>query len=362
MNILVVNGSPRGMKGNTAKLVQRFMDGAESAGAEIELINLHAINIEPCIGCYNCWVKTPGVCVHKDDMPGMLEKLIEADVIVYATPLYTFSVSGLMKNFMDRHIPMLKPFIVKRGDHYIHPVRVDRTGQKIVVISNAGFPEKHHYNGFKEAFKSFKDEDQTLEGMICCTCGHLLSVDAVQDHIQWYLDSVYEAGREIVRTGTISKETQETLDKPLMDPEVFASVANSWWIRQGAPEEMLEETTSSKGDVLPAPMGRDTIKDLISGMAITFNVEEAKDLEAIIQFNVSGEDPGQYYLEVGDGKCTAYEGKHEKPTLRINTPSEVWVDISNGKRNGVTAMLTGKYTVDGNLGLMMRLTKLFPTS
>jgi putative sterol carrier protein len=104
------------------------------------------------------------------------------------------------------------------------------------------------------------------------------------------------------------------------------------------------------------------MRDLISGMALSFNVDAANGLEAVIQFDVTGDDPGQYYLNIVGKECTAFEGTHAKPTLTINTPADVWMAISRGELNGAMAMMSGKYSVKGNLGLLMQLNKLFSTA
>jgi len=361
MKILTINGSPRGAEGNTEQLVQRFLRGAKEAGAETQSIYLKDKTINHCTGCFGCWTRTPGVCIHKDDMVELLEEVQKADVIVFASPLYIFTVTGLMKIFMDRMIPLSTPFILKRGDHFTHPPRYEDKERKMVLISNAGFPETHHFNGLKETFRIYSGASDQMAGMICCSCGEILKVKETQESIQWYLDAVHKAGSEVVENGSISEETQEILDKPLLDPEIYSRIANSFWESQGVTYTPAEKAHSndSADAILPPPKGRDTIKDIISGMSLTFRPEEAGNLEAVIQFNVTGDDPGQYYLDIAQQQCTAYSGVHPDPKLTINTPSEVWIKISNGKMNGATAMMTGKFTIDGDLGLLIQLNKLF---
>jgi putative sterol carrier protein len=101
------------------------------------------------------------------------------------------------------------------------------------------------------------------------------------------------------------------------------------------------------------------MRDLVAGMAMVFNPQAAGDLEAVIQFQVTGDDSGNYYLDIAQGRCAAYEGEHPQPTLTIHTPADVWLAISRGEMNGATALMTGKYSVKGNLGLLMRFNKLF---
>jgi len=373
MKILAVNGSPRGAKGNTERIVQPFLEGAREAGAETEVIYLKDKEIKHCQGCFSCWIKTPGVCIHKDDMPDLLEKIYEGDILVFATPLYIYTVSGLMKDFMDRMLPTAQPYILERGGHFIHPPRRQeaRTG-KFVLISNAGFPERHHFSGLEETFRRFTDSpDVELAGSICCAGGELLHQEALQADLAWYLEAAKKAGREIVEQGHISEETQAVLDRPLADdPAVYARMANGYWESLGVPKIGFDDgdaltqpaEESAPGTPLPPPASQDTMRDMIAGMAMALNPQAAGDLEAVIQFKVTGDGAGVYYLDIAQGKCAAYEGEHPEPTMTINTPADVWMAISRGELSGATALMTGKYSVKGNLGLLMRLDKLFSTA
>ena len=71
------------------------------SGADIELFYNDKLKIKPCTGCFNCWLKTPGVCSHKDDMAWLLPKMRDADVMVYATPVYGYGMTGQMKNLLE---------------------------------------------------------------------------------------------------------------------------------------------------------------------------------------------------------------------------------------------------------------------
>lgn len=356
MKILAINGSPRGKKSNTDRILQPFLEGAREAGAETEVIYLKNKEINYCLGCFTCWAKTPGVCVHKDDMPELLEKIQQADTMVYATPLYVFTVTAQMKTFMDRHIPVLDPRIIQRGDQYIHPSRHESGRRQVVLISNCGYPERHHFSGLVETFRCFtSDPDSELAAAILCAAGELLKQPALEEDLRWYFEATRRAGREVVEQGRITPETQEALDRLIVEPDVYVEMANAYWDRTLA----RSETKAGSGTPLPPPTSRDTMRDVVSGMATAFNAEAAGDLQAVVQFDVNGNDPGQYYLYIAEGACTAFEGAHPEPTLTIHTPSEVWRAISNGEMSGATAMMTGKYSVKGNLGLLMRFSQLF---
>jgi multimeric flavodoxin WrbA len=235
MKILVVNGSPRGAQGNTEILTKAFLAGAKEAGAEGEVVYLKDKHIEHCIGCFGCWLKTPGECVHDDDMPELHQKMLEADVTVYATPLYVYTVSGIMKDFMDRVIPLVQPFVEVKNGVCSHPGRTSRSaGVKSLLISNCGFPEQSHFDGLKQTFRCLFKSGLRNAGMICCSAGPMLSVPEMQEAVKWYVDATRQAGRDVVTDGRISEATQAILDKPLIaDSEAYAAALNQRFREMG---------------------------------------------------------------------------------------------------------------------------------
>lgn len=101
--VLIISTSLRGSS-NSHRLAESFAKGAEESGNDVELITLHHKNIKFCIGCLNC-VDT-GRCVINDDAPEIVGKMHDADVIVFATPIYYYEMSGQMKTLLDRANPL----------------------------------------------------------------------------------------------------------------------------------------------------------------------------------------------------------------------------------------------------------------
>jgi multimeric flavodoxin WrbA len=99
--VLVVLGSPR-RKGNSSTLAAQISRGAKSAGAEVETVFLHALEISPCRGCDTCKKPNTKGCAIKDDMQEIYQKLTDADAWVIASPVYWFTMSAQTKTFMDR--------------------------------------------------------------------------------------------------------------------------------------------------------------------------------------------------------------------------------------------------------------------
>jgi len=98
--ILILKGSPR-EKGNSAVLADQLAEAARAAGAEVESIYLHSLDIRPCDGCDLC-SGAGGACIIEDDMQPLYPKLAAADAIVLATPVYWFTYSAQLKLCIDR--------------------------------------------------------------------------------------------------------------------------------------------------------------------------------------------------------------------------------------------------------------------
>lgn len=101
--ILIISTSLRG-NSNSHSLAEEFCRGAIESGNEVEIITLHHKEIRFCIGCLSC-VET-GKCVIKDDAPEIVAKMHDADVLVFATPIYYYEMSGQMKTLLDRANPL----------------------------------------------------------------------------------------------------------------------------------------------------------------------------------------------------------------------------------------------------------------
>ena len=99
--VLILSGSPR-KNGNSDLLCDEFAKGVAKAGHEVEKIRVAEKNIGCCRGCYAC--KSTGKCVIQDDMAEVLQKMIDADVLVLASPVYFYSIDAQLKAVIDRTV------------------------------------------------------------------------------------------------------------------------------------------------------------------------------------------------------------------------------------------------------------------
>ena len=105
MKILAINASYRGDKGHTRFLIDKLFAGASAAGAECRVVTLARLKINRCMACGQCQTEEHSLkCVHDDhdDVAAVLRQMAEADIVVYATPVYVFGLSGLLKTFLER--------------------------------------------------------------------------------------------------------------------------------------------------------------------------------------------------------------------------------------------------------------------
>ncbi|HOF34688.1 MAG TPA: flavodoxin family protein [Spirochaetota bacterium] len=232
MKITVFNGSPRAEKGNTHFMVKAFLEGAEKAGAVTNNIFLSKKKINPCMGCFTCWLKTPGVCVFKDDMKSLLSEVLSSDIIVFAFPLYVDNVSGQMKIFMDRLMTLADPRITKdENGESRHQKRYDQPSPGVVVISNCGFPEYSHFQVVSLLFKRFaRNLHSKVLGEIYRTEGELLChKKLLLKPVQFkYNKLMNKCGEEIVKNNKLSQKTISALQKQLVPKDFYVKEANKY--------------------------------------------------------------------------------------------------------------------------------------
>ncbi|SHJ86696.1 flavodoxin family protein [Propionispora hippei] len=221
MKITAFNGSPRAEQSTTNIIVQKFLEGAKLAGAEVDNVFLINKNINHCTGCFSCWFKTPGQCVFNDDMKELLEKYMSSDIICFATPVYSWNMTAALKNFVDRLIPLRHPVTTKNDGHYDMELRVKFP--EAIVISNCGFPGVKNFETIKEVFKSC---NPALE--IYRNCGTLLRTrdPEIKTVVDEYLEYVKKAGFELVTSNQVSDNTKCKLQMEISSPEEYVKMMN----------------------------------------------------------------------------------------------------------------------------------------
>lgn len=126
MNILILNGNPQGGAGGIDDYTGRLARRLTSAGHAVDVLVLRDMKISPCIGCFDCWLKTPGLCSIRDDEAEVSRRFIAADHVIFASPLIMGFPSALLKNAMDRNICIVHPHLEDVEGEVHHKKRYDR--------------------------------------------------------------------------------------------------------------------------------------------------------------------------------------------------------------------------------------------
>ena len=348
MNILLINGSPKGKNSNTLRLADSFLEGVRSKLQEngspvsAEAVDVSSLKIGSCKGCFACWKVTPGVCCIKDDMPDLLKKLLDADLVIWSFPLYYFNVPGMLKNLIDRQLPMIKPFMSENTSGYGsggHDMRYESKGTKHVLISTCGFySAKGNYDSVRNMFDHFlgKNNYET----IFCGQGELFHIKDLAARTNEYLETVKKAGTEYA-DGAITEATHKQLETLLFPKEIFEKMADaSWGIDKEKGKKDSEDYSFTKQ------------------MAALYNKNSYDGKDRVLEMHYT--DLGTtYQILLGKEGCEVFRDGHLTATTRIETPYEVWKSISQGEIEGAEALGKGLYTVTGDFSLMINWDKFF---
>lgn len=379
--IVAINGSPHSGIGNTGLMIEMFRTPLAEAGFELEVIQLSDHEIEFCTGCAVCMEK--GKCWIPDDHRQLVNRLLAADGIILASPVYFFHVTAQMKTFIDRSLAF---------GH--KPRSTWKPGLAISVSAGKGETQTADYlANVMRAFGAFSAG--TLTAM-AVSAGEFVGTQFVQERAVDLANDLavavkkkrrypatdsdlafYQFMGNLVRSkkDSVMKDDyehwqqsglfenfenyigQETA-RARFDPEVRKA-----WVK-----EMIGDYKAKKADdrrQTPIAADRitrqaDTCEELLGSMPLGFNAAAADGLEAVYQFKINGQENFSGYLKIENGKCSFHSGTAVNPSVKISAPADVWLAISADEMDGQQAFMSGKYTVEGDIGLLMKMQTLFP--
>ncbi len=200
-------------------ILNPFLDGLRDAGCDVEVFYTMKLKIGPCNGDMSCWFKNPGICSQKDDMQMLVPKLKEADIIVWASPVYYAGVTGPLKNLMDRQMPIYVP-----GSR-----RAKK--QKVVLVSTCGAWEMSMFDPLLMQMKAIYGMPDGSSDFV----GALLRpmAEGVKEMVKagetGLVEGIFraarEAGRQLAREGIISAQLQNQVSKVLMPRDAYYKAA-----------------------------------------------------------------------------------------------------------------------------------------
>ncbi len=233
MKILVLNASPRMQSGNTQIVLTPFLVGAKEAGATIDIVHLAKKKINPCIGCFSCYAKTPGKCIYNDDMDQLTEKIRASDMLALATPLYIDGMTSLAKKVVDRLVTFMDPHFESESGRIRHPLRWNFP-QKMFLIAVCGYPGLGNFDPlvlqFKRICENFHSE--------CCgallrpAIFSILLTRKYPERVKGVLDAIRASGHQLASEGSVATETLDSVALDICSTEELITMANAYWDRE----------------------------------------------------------------------------------------------------------------------------------
>jgi multimeric flavodoxin WrbA/putative sterol carrier protein len=384
--VVALNGSPHAGMGNTAQMIEMLRPGLEAQGLALEVIDLAGKDIGYCQGCAFCLEK--GACWINDDHRGIMQRLLDADAVILASPVYFFHVTAQMKTFLDRCLAWgHKP----RGSW--------KPGLAISVAASVGEVDTAEYlGGVLRAFGAFsvgrltalatnpsgflgKEEVQARAADLAvdlaravkekrrypATGNDLIFYLFMKDLIEATKDTVMKHDykhweeRGLLKSfeAYVGQQQSQTPYDPEMRQEWIKGMIAARKAGQDSATAQRPAPEATQETPAHGPQAAQTCRQLLQMMPLGFNAQAAQGFSAIYQFEVRGSEEFTAHLVIADGACRYVEGPAEKPDVVIKTPADVWLAISQGRQDGQAAFMGGKYQVEGNLMLLLRLKDLF---
>ena len=224
MKILVINGSPKKDKSDTMHITRAFVDGMnEVSQNEVHIIHSVEKHIEYCTGCFAC-MRNGGDCVHHDDMRGILEEILDSDLLIWSYPLYCYGMPAPLKALLDRTLPLSSMAMRKVGERYEHVGQRDFTHLHYVMICGCGFPNSKH--NFEPAVNQFKLCFPNNHAMITVPESPMFNSPKAQAVTEPRLALIQKAGKEYAESGTISEDLLKEITSPMIPEEQYAQIVN----------------------------------------------------------------------------------------------------------------------------------------
>lgn len=357
MKILILSANCR-KNGYTQRLTDLFIRGIRNAGSQPDVIDLTSAKINHCKGCYHCWLATPGICVHKDDMVEISDRFRDSDIVVFSSPLHSYNVSSYLKVFLDRMFFLTKEgFVTTDGGLLRNTLRTPETWpKKMAAILVGAFRSKENFSGAQKSLELFAQGiDVEMSGILIRPESFLLSFHLAKPKTVKTIETAFEkAGLELATQGKISPETLEKASMPLSaDVSNFHRYSNIYWEHaKNAGEKTID--TNFICDAVTSD-----VRVLLDEMARCIDPKATKKIRAVLQFDFPDKNL-HFRISVDHGACGFAETESESCDLRIITDTDIWAKIFKREIIARDALISKQIRLEGDKALFSRLDRYFP--
>jgi hypothetical protein len=227
--VLVLSCSHRGEKGATQLFVEHLKQGMVTAGAEVTVMFPAAMTIHPCCGEFHCWRDRGKGCIYrKDDMASFLEAYGRTDLLVWATPIYTYFGTTAMKRLMDRLFSVLDHRILVKDGVDVHPTRMPRIPYH-ALLATCGFWDVEMFGPLIQSLRMLTRRRGTrlIAELIRPSGMSFLVEDPPFKKRDDALRALEKAGEEMVRYKKVERKTAARVKQPVMPRPMMTAAANA---------------------------------------------------------------------------------------------------------------------------------------
>ena len=153
MNILYIIDNR--VTGNTTAHMEKINKARFSENDNMKIFDLGKLTVNQCTGCFSCWLKTPGECIFKDSMEEIYTEIVKADIMIFVSPVKTGFVSGRIKTFMDRLIPLILPDFKIVNNEFHHKERYGKYPVLGIILEKTEKSRESDINIIKKFFERF---------------------------------------------------------------------------------------------------------------------------------------------------------------------------------------------------------------
>lgn len=227
MRVLIINGSARGQKGVTHRLLEALGRGLEGGGAQVTALQVRELKVAPCLACLSCMLKTPGVCAQRDDMDRVYALLKESDLLVLGAPVYTDGYPAQLKALMDRCVSAMQPFLFEDEQGWIrHPAAWSMPGDWLLV-STCSFPEPETFAPLIANFRAQARNQLSRPLAEFCLPGSL-ALQMEPSVLEPHLGHLEEAGRQLATAGRLHPYLLASINRPPLSRDRYLELCQAY--------------------------------------------------------------------------------------------------------------------------------------
>ena len=205
-------------------ITRAFLEGMEQAGPqETETVNVIDRHIEFCSGCLAC-MRNGGVCRHNDGMRDILERITGSELLLFSFPLYCCGIPAVLKNLIERLLPLSGIAMKKVGERYVHVAQAELSRQKYLMICGCGFPNSAH--NFEPAAEQLRLMFPCRNTVITVPESPMFNAPEAAAVTVPRLELVKAAGKQYAESGEISAELMAKIGSPMIPEEEYAKIVN----------------------------------------------------------------------------------------------------------------------------------------